>query len=352
MDLDALLSPRDDTPPSGENLEYSLLMELELAAQYGEQQQMGDEVIEGKEPDFAEVTKLATGVLEQSHDIRAAVYLAEAVLHTKGLPEFAQVTSYVRGLLEQYWETCHPELDEDDGDATMRINAVRGLAGSDRVLRALRRTPLTESRVFGRMTLRHIEVAEGTINPPSDMDSPPDSGAISAAFQDSDGEVLEARAAAVAQAIEDVKAIDAVFSEQTPGEGPELDVLRKALVQIQKTMSHHVAGAAAPDADGDTEAGTETGDAPAGGGGAAPAAAPGPSGGGAINSSEDVIRMLDRMMAYYARSEPSSPVPILLERAKRLVNADFLTIIEDMAKDGLEEVRRIGGIKAAEEEYY
>lgn len=351
MDLDALLSPRDDTPPSGENLEYSLLMELELAAQYGEQQQMGDEVIEGKEPDFAEVTKLATGVLEQSHDIRAAVYLAEAVLHTRGLPEFAQVTSYVRGLLEQYWETCHPELDEDDGDATMRINAVRGLAGSDRVLRALRRTPLTESRVFGRMTLRHIEVAEGTINPPSDMDRPPDSGAISAAFQDSDAEVLEARAAAVAQAIEDIKAIDAVFSEQTPGEGPELDVLRKALVQIQKTMSHHVAGAAAPETDTDSGADTDS-PHPADGGGGGPAVASGPSGGGAINSSEDVIRMLDRMMAYYARSEPSSPVPILLERAKRLVNADFLTIIEDMAKDGLEEVRRIGGIKATEEEYY
>ena len=350
MDIDALLSSRDDAPPSGENLEYDpLFTELELAAQYGEEQQMGDETKEGKEPDFPEVMRLATEVLGKSHDIRAAVYLAEAALHTKGLPEFVQVTSYVRGLLEQYWDTCHPELDEDDGDATMRINAVRGLAGSDRVLRALRRTPLTESRVFGRMTLRHIEVADGTINPPSDMEGVPDSGAISAAFQDSDSEVIEARAAAVAQAIEDVKAIDAVFSEQTPGEGPELDPLRKALVQIQKSMAAHVAGVAAPeggdaqDADMDDMA-----SAPAGGG-AAPAR--GPSGGGAITSSDDVILMLDRMMAYYARSEPSSPVPILLERAKKLVNADFLTIIEDMAKEGLEEVRRIGGIKA-EEEYY
>lgn len=349
MDIDALLSPRDDTPPSGENLEYDpLFTELELAAQYGEEQQMGDEKKEGKEPDFSEVTRLSTEVLGKSHDIRAAIYLAEAALHTKGLTEFAQVTSYVRGLLEQYWDTCHPELDEDDGDATMRINAVQGLAGGDRVLRALRRTPLTESRVFGRMTLRHIEVADGTINPPSDMEGIPDSGAISAAFQDSDSEVIEARAAAVTQAIEDVKAIDAVFSDQTPGEGPELDPLRKALVQIQKSMAAHVAGVAAPEADG-ADAGTDDfGGAPAGGG-AAPAR--GPSGGGAINSPDDVILMLDRMMAYYARSEPSSPVPILLERAKKLVNADFLTIIEDMAKDGLEEVRRIGGIKA-EEEYY
>ena len=53
---------------------------------------------------------------------------------------------------------------------------------------------------------------------------------------------------------------------------------------------------------------------------------------------------LDRIMAYYARSEPSSPVPLLLDRAKRLVGADFLSIIKDLANDSLTEVRRVGGL--------
>ncbi len=77
----------------------------------------------------------------------------------------------------------------------------------------------------------------------------------------------------------------------------------------------------------------------------------GGGGGGAINSPEDVTRMLDHIMDYYARCEPSSPLPILLERAKRLVNADFLTIIEDMAKEGLDEVRQIGGLKSDDDDY-
>jgi type VI secretion system protein ImpA len=50
-------------------------------------------------------------------------------------------------------------------------------------------------------------------------------------------------------------------------------------------------------------------------------------------------------MHYYARSEPSSPLPILLGRARRLVSADFLTIVRDMAPDGMDDVRRIGGLR-------
>jgi type VI secretion system protein ImpA len=57
-----------------------------------------------------------------------------------------------------------------------------------------------------------------------------------------------------------------------------------------------------------------------------------------------VINALDRIVDYYARHEPSSPIPILLTRAKRLVNADFLTIVRDMAPSGVENVNLIGGL--------
>lgn len=48
-------------------------------------------------------------------------------------------------------------------------------------------------------------------------------------------------------------------------------------------------------------------------------------------------------MDYYAKHEPSSPLPILLKRAKRLVGADFMEIIKDLAPDGAANVRLIGG---------
>lgn len=341
MDLSSYLEPRSDEPPSGENLEYDpVFTDLEIAAQPGEERQMGDEVVAAEEQDWGDVEAKSLAVMDQSHDLRAAIFLAEAVLHTKGLPAFASSLGYVKSLLEDFWETCHPELDEDDGDATMRINAVRGLASSDRMVRALRRTGLTDSRMFGRMTLRHLDVAEGRINMPADLDDIPDANSVAAAFKDTDEEVLSANADAVVSALDDVSEIDAIFSDKTPGEGPDLEPLTSALKSIKQALSRYA------------DIGEETVEELSEDAAPAQTSAPGPSGGGAINSPEDVTMMLDRIMDYYARCEPSSPLPILLERSKRLVNADFLTIIEDMAKEGLDEVRQIGGLKQDDDDVY
>lgn len=347
MNLSSYLEPRSEDQPSGENLEYDpAFTDLEIAAQPGEERQMGDEVVAAEEQDWAEVETKALAVMEQSHDLRAAIYLAEAVLHTKGLPAFATTLNYAKSLLEDFWDTCHPELDEDDGDATMRINAVRGLASTDRMVRALRRTGLTDSRMFGRMTLRHLDVVDGRINMPADLDDIPDANGVAAAFKDTDDEVLAANAEAVSAALEDVGAIDAVFTDKTPGEGPNLDPLIEALKSIRQALAKYAdVGEVAAEDVADTSA-PAAATAAAGGAGAAA-----PAGGGAINSPDDVTRMLDRIMDYYARCEPSSPLPVLLERAKRLVNADFLTIIEDMAKEGLDEVRQIGGLKTDDDDH-
>jgi type VI secretion system protein ImpA len=57
-----------------------------------------------------------------------------------------------------------------------------------------------------------------------------------------------------------------------------------------------------------------------------------------------VLRALDAIMGYYRAAEPSSPVPVLLQRARRLVGADFMAIMRDMAPNGLDNVRLIGGL--------
>lgn len=53
----------------------------------------------------------------------------------------------------------------------------------------------------------------------------------------------------------------------------------------------------------------------------------------AITSSEDVRRILNRVIDYYRKSEPSSPVPLLLQRALKLVDADFIAIVKNLNKD-------------------
>ena len=349
MDPQALLTERSDEPPSGENLEYDpVFVEMELAGQPGEETQFGDTVTEAEDPDYGEVMEKAGDVLARSHDLRAAVFMADAILHSEGLAGFADVTTVIRGYLEQYWETCHPELDEDDdNDPTMRINAIQGLCGQpggqsgpSQVYRSLRRVPLSESRGFGRLSLRDIEIAEGVIQAPEGMANVPDTATVSAAFQDSDEDVIAARLAGAKAAIENLKAIDKVFGEQTPGQGPELDEVIKLVGVIAKKLGQY-SGA------GDEEPADEAGDTGAAAAGSDEVAPSGGTGGaiGGIRSTADVSNALDRIMEYYQRNEPSSPIPILLKRAKRLVNADFLTIVKDMAPGGIDNVHLIGGVE-------
>ena len=113
-----------------------------------------------------------------------------------------------------------------------------------------------------------------------------------------------------------------------------MDPLVKLLNQIIKRLDGALGTTSVDETGGDT--------AEAGGDESAPRV-----GGaiGGISSPNDVQNALDRIIAYYARYEPSSPVPILLTRAKRLVNADFLTIVKDMAPNGVDNVNLIGGIK-------
>lgn len=346
MDPQALLQPRSEDEPSGENLEYDpVFVEMELAAQSDEGSEMGDAVTEGHDPDYKEVEAKALEVLEQSHDLRAAVYLADAALNLRGMAGFAEVTTYIRGCLEQHWATCHPELDaDDDNDPTMRINTVQGLCGQpggqsgpSPVYRSLRRVGLTDSRSFGQFSIRDIEIAEGEMQAPEGMENVPDASSVNAAFRDTDPDILSSLRDAVGTARDDVRAISAVFDTETPGQGPSLDPLLKLLNTIHTRLGKYAGG----DVEDPEDAGEETE-------AAAPApGAPAPAGGGvpgAIRSPTDVSNTLDRLIDYYRRNEPSSPLPILLERARRLVNADFMTIMRDMAPDGVDNVRTIGGL--------
>jgi type VI secretion system protein ImpA len=167
---------------------------------------------------------------------------------------------------------------------------------------------------------------------------------VQAAFKDTPAEELLAYYTAAKAAFENVNAIDAVFLERTPGFGPSLDPLQKMLGAVVNILAKET-GADAPPAENATEAAEVPAGAAASG---APAAGNAVSAPGQIASAGDVAKALDSIIAYYERNEPSSPLPILLARARRLIGANFMTIMNDMAPLGVENVNLVGGI---EEDY-
>jgi type VI secretion system protein ImpA len=341
MIVEDYLAPRAADGPSGADLEYDpAFIDLMISAQPG--RQPGSEEL--SEPNYKALAEKALAVLDRSHDLRAAVVLAQAKVKLEGYVGLAPVTAYVRGCLETWWDSCHPLLDaDDDNDPTMRKNAVTGLADPENFLRLLRLAPLAEGRTFGRINLRDLAIVGNEIAPAPGA-AVPDAASVAAAFKETPREMLAARLAAARSILADTRAIGAVFDDRTPGIGPDLDplirLLRRAVARLAEELGEpeEMPGEAA-EAD-EAEAPAEAAaDAPA------RAAAPVP---GTIASQADVVAALDRIMAYYARQEPSSPIPLLLKRVRRLVGADFLTIMNDIVPQGTDTVRSLAGMTEEE----
>jgi type VI secretion system protein ImpA len=77
--------------------------------------------------------------------------------------------------------------------------------------------------------------------------------------------------------------------------------------------------------------------------GAVPAGAP--YAGGAIRSRQDAVRALEAIAEYFRATEPSSPIPLVVDRARRLVSKNFLEVLADIAPEALASARSAGGIK-------
>ncbi len=338
IDVSALLTEVSEDQPCGEDMEYDpAFTELEIAAQGTEEQEYGDTIIEAEEPNWVEVEEFALAILQQSKDLRAALHLARALLKSDGFIGLNQALELFHGYVEQYWETIHPQLDpDDDNDPTLRVNVLQSLADEDTMLRDIRVAPLTDSRILGRFGLRDIGIATGLLRPPENAEQQPaDMTAINGAFQDTDPEQLQTVIDAVRSAVEHVTQIDSMVTDLVgAGNAPDLSELVKLLKEAAKVLNEHVEN---PE-ELEEEEGEEGSDAQAAGAGG------GASISGSVNNPNDVIRMLDKICDYYQRSEPSSPIPLILNRAKRLVSKDFMAIMKDLAPGGVSEVASIGGI--------
>lgn len=68
-------------------------------------------------PDYAQVQKLAAAALAaKSKDIQLAAWLTEALLKRDGIAGLRDGLGLMNGLLEQYWDSLHPELEDDDAE--------------------------------------------------------------------------------------------------------------------------------------------------------------------------------------------------------------------------------------------
>ena len=317
-----LVAPISEAQPSGENLEDSPLL-----ASFDAFRVFGHSVPPDPPPDWRTIRTEAAAALAKSKDVRLLAHLGAAALRTDGLAAFLETLTVAATWLEQSWATTFPLVEED---AILRRNALNCFSDQVAVIDGVRRAPLVATREHGRIGLRDVEMATGLVAV-GEGDTPPDTGRVAAAFASLSVDDLRGLMQSVEAAGAAVKAIDAKMRAEAGIEAaPTFDPLAAQFTKITKTLRGYLA---------------ERGEAVEGldqeeGGGAS-------AGGvlGAVRSRQDAVRALDAVADFFRKTEPSSPVPFFLDRAKRLVAKDFIAVLEDVAPGSLSQAREAVGLR-------
>ncbi|MBC3957589.1 type VI secretion system protein TssA [Pseudomonas triticifolii] len=341
MDVPLLLAAVSTHLPCGEDLEYDPdFLQLERDAKGKPERAMGDSIQPAEPPQWRTIEQSSVALLQRSKDLRITHFLLQSALALDGFSGVSNVLTLISELLRQYWADIYPQLDaDDDNDPTVRVNALSGLACETNV-RLLRESPLIRSRAFGTISLRAALSASGL---QTFHDENLSSETLSAALRDSDPEQLNATRTALSEAREAADFIERFVSEHVgSAQGVDLSALKQPLKQALQILGEpaHTRDDAQPT---DTSP-TDTNDSPAPAFSAPASVAAQPPEG--IANRDDVLRSLDRILSYYARHEPSSPLPVLLNRAKNLVHADFETIVRNLIPDGMSQFENLRGPEA------
>jgi type VI secretion system protein ImpA len=333
-----LLKPITDEAPCGEDLSYDAsLQELETMARGKEETQFSA----AEPPNWKKVQDRCLQLFGRSKDLRIVMTLAASSLELDGLPGFREVLFLVKGLIERYWSAVHPQLDPADNyDPLQRMNLVASLATPIgtfqdplRILERLRAIPLSNSVQMGHFSLADILRAESGIAPQGDKPAVTQSQ-IESAFLGSKQEELTEITRLLNECTTLVQEIDESITKNVgAANAPDLTPLSSELEAMRSRIAPHLK----------TTVGVAVNPTAVAVEAHPPATQPGISIDGEIRSREEVVHLLEKICRYYDRTEPSSPVPLMLKRAARLAGMDFMQIIQDLSPDAIGQIRTITG---------
>ncbi|MDX8516665.1 type VI secretion system protein TssA [Mesorhizobium dulcispinae] len=383
IDLALWLNPLNGENPSGEDLRNDpAFHELERLAepQIKVVHDGNNKPTSQSSPvDWAAVLDKAEELRPRGRDLRLLVIVARALANEERLAGLAQGLTLIARTFDQYWDTMHPALRANamPRDAALRrVNALLDLQnGQEGLLANLRETIFFSPRQVGPISGRDLE--QGALDErvmlqeaASGLGAAEKAALATAHSQllnrvrsgcaaqiDQAGEVMTSLLADARAVIAALDEVDAALNKRIEGNGPTIPELKRFLQRLLTTLERNSAAGAAANgaakpaqqqaeaatparnghrAEGAEATGAETM--------ASGHAEPGVGLPDRITSRDDVVKCLDLVVAFYDRTEPSSPIPHLARRVRRMVHMDFVELMEDLAPSGLKEFRLLAGV--------
>jgi type VI secretion system protein ImpA len=283
-----------------------------------------------REPDWHALRSACLAALADSKDLRVLAHLTAAVIRVDILGDALRMFPLISTWLTRYWDEVYPRIDDD---AIMRRNALTFFADRVGVVDALRRAPIVKDPQLGPFSVRDFDVASGAAAQSDPGARTVTTDQINAALRAAEPESLRQLAALASAASSALESVESTMFSRGGGSDavPKLDPLTQTLQRLRQILAPHVARQ--PDATTGKAAESQAG---------SPSRAPEV---GAITSRQDVVRALDAVVTYYRNSEPGSLVPVIAERAKRLVSMSFIEALAEIAPEALEPVKKAAGVR-------
>lgn len=375
IELSPWLRPLDGENPSGEDLrndprfhDLQRLIEPQVSVVYDDRNRPVSQTT--TPPDWEAVLTKAEELREQGRDLRLLLIVTRALSSQDGLAGLAQGLELIAKSLEEFWDNLHPALrgGAPRDAALRRINALLDLQNAQTgVLADLRQLTFFNSPGLGPITGRELEqgslddrtmlqeAASGLSNAERASLSKAHEQLINkiraaiAALADRSADQFAALVQGAKQARTALAELDAVINRKIGTVGPSVPELARFIDRVIGSLEKRKGAPVEMPAEVAAEpspAAKANGHADPANGYAAPAAS-GASAAGLpdrISSREEVVKCLDLVISFYDRTEPSSPIPHLARRVRRMVHMDFLELMEDLAPSGLKEFRLLAGV--------
>ncbi len=335
--VEKLLQPVSAEQPCGPDLSNDPAFdELATIAKGKAEVEMGTVTAPAEPPDWRELRTKSAAFLGRSKHLQVAMMQCVSLLRTDGLAGFRDGIQFIRGLLEQQWAALHPQLDPDDqNDPTQRLNILSALnavggpfGGWVTIVDNLYAADICQTKGMPPLTFRQLLDAKAKVA------GAPDYGKLAASVRAADKELLAAKHQALTESLEVVQGIDQ-FLTTTLGNGGTISFqpLENTLAELLKELQPFVAGEVSG------EAGAAAGTSAEGASGGAVAGGGSLMVKGSVCSRDDVVRAIDSICEYYAQVEPSSPLPLLLRRAQKMVKMNFVQLMQELSLATVETLR-------------
>lgn len=343
MNLDPLLAPLADGAGCGADMLFSDAFDRIAQMRRFDDPSLsqGEWVTDIKEADWPGVVRECTDLLSsQTKDLRLAVWMTEALSHTRGFAGLAEGYTLTARLIEQCWEGIHP-LPED-GDQEQRIGVLDWLLGQSE--RLVRDVPLTQSP-RGRFNTIEMNAAlaltQAMERNPGEAESLRAQARVTqedfdAARRDTPGLFFAQSATAARDAAAALKSLEQAVDARLGMDGPAFGAAREALESVIDQLGRFAR-------DAGVHAG-DTGDMPAAHGDeriepvdlsapANPRPAPVAGVGGPIQHRAQAIAQLKAVAEFFRRTEPHSPVAYLADKAARWGDMSLHEWLRTVVKD-------------------